>query len=163
MKKKIIIGVLVVLILFIVVFSMNYKVEMNGLSSNIGTNTYAFMIDGQVSDFIPEGNYYLTSYICQNNSEVSYDRETGKVSIKNIKGTSDSCSLELYSEPLLNQMKVGDYVAYVGNNGCNNGVAGTTGTSNAEAGNSCKGENANQSTDTSNYTYGYCYNSNYKF
>ena len=135
MKKKIIIGVLVVLILFIVVFSMNYKVEMNGLSSNIGTNTYAFMIDGQVSDTIPEGNYYLTGYTCKNNSEVSYDRETGKVSIKNIKGTTDSCSLELYSEPLLNQMKVGDYVAYVGNNGCNNGVSGTTGTSNAEAGN----------------------------
>ena len=163
MKKKIIIGVLVVLILFIVVFSMNYKVEMNGLSSNIGTSTYAFMIDGQVSDFIPEGNYYLTSYTCQNNSEVSYDRETGKVSIKNIKGTTDSCSLELYSEPLLNQMKVGDYVAYVGNNGCNNGVSGTTGTSNAEAGNSCKGENANQSTDTSNYTYGYCNSSTDKF
>ena len=163
MKKKIIMGVVLVLILFIVVFSMNYKVEMNGLSSNIGTNTYAFMIDGQVSDFIPEGNYYLTSYTCQNNSEVSYDRETGKISIKNITGTTDSCSLELYSEPLLNQMKVGDYVAYVGNNGCNNGVAGTTGTSNAEAGNSCKGENANQSADTSGYTYGYCYSSNYKF
>ena len=163
MKKKIIMGVVLVLILFIVVFSMNYKVELNGISSNVNSSTFAFVIDGQVSDTIPEGNYYLTGYTCQNNSEVSYDRETGKVSIKNITGTTDSCSLELFSEPLLNQMKVGDYVAYVGNNGCNNGVAGTTGTSNAEAGNSCKGENANQSADTSNYTYGYCYLSSHKF
>ncbi len=163
MKKKIVIGVLSILILFIIVFKMNYKVEINGLSSIINNSTFAFKVDGENVSSIPEGNYYLTSYTCKNNSEVSYDRETGKVSIKNITGTTDSCSLELYSEPLLNQMKVGDYVAYVGNNGCNNGVAGATGTSNAEAGNSCKGENANQNLDNSNYTYGYCVASEYKF
>ena len=163
MKKKIVIGVLLILILFIIVFKMNYKVEINGLSSIINNSTFAFKVDGKNVSSIPEGNYYLTSYTCKNNSEVSYDRETGKVSIKNITGTTDSCSLELYSKPLLNQMKVGDYVAYVGNNGCNNGVEGTTGNGNAEAGNSCMGENANQSLDNSNYTYGYCYNDSSKF
>jgi len=67
---------------------------------------------------------------------------------------------------LLNTMQVGDYVAYVGDsaNGCLYNVEGVTGgvTIEAVSGNSCLGENANQSDYTSG-SYGYCSDSSYQF
>ena len=62
-------------------------------------------------------------------------------------------------------MKVGDYVAYVGNNGCLNGASGTTGSGSTEAnaGNGCLGENANQSAETATGVYGYCFTSDGRY
>ena len=124
-------------------------------------------VNGNSNTSIPTtGSYNLTSYTCDNGSTLSWDPYSKELTIDRGLMSNEKCDLVFNtntSYPLLNTMEVGDYVAYVGNNGCNNGVAGTTGNSNAEAGNSCKGENANQSADTSNYTYGYCYSSNYKF
>ena len=124
-------------------------------------------VDGNSNTTIPTtGSYKLTSYSCDNGSTLSWDPYGKELTIDKGLKSNEKCDLVFNTNtdyPLLNTMKVGDYVAYVGNNGCNNGVAGTTGTSNAEAGNSCKGENANQSLDNSNYTYGYCLDSNFKF
>ena len=121
-------------------------------------------LDNNIYQGIPtSGNYTLTSS-CNN---VSFDKVSKTVKIDNFtKNTACDLNFKTSTDtsdyPLLNTMKVGDYVAYVGNNGCLNGASGTTGTSTAEAGNSCKGENANQSIDT-NGTYGYCYSSSYRF
>ena len=117
-------------------------------------------VDGNSNTSIPTtGSYKLTSYNCDNGATLSWDPYSKELTIDKGLKSNEKCDLVFTTNtdyPLLNTMKVGDYVAYVGNNGCNNGVAGTTGDSNAEAGNSCKGENANQSLDNSNYTYGYC-------
>ena len=124
-------------------------------------------VNGTSNTSIPTtGSYNLTSYTCDNGSTLSWDPYSKELTIDRGLMSNEKCDLVFNTNtnyPLLNTMEVGDYVAYVGNNGCNNGVAGTTGTSNAEAGNSCKGENANQSADNSNYTYGYCNSSIYKF
>ena len=124
-------------------------------------------VNGNSNTSIPTtGSYNLTSYTCDNGSTLSWDPYSKELTIDRGLMSNEKCDLVFTTNtdyPLLNTMKVGDYVAYVGNNGCNNGVEGTTGGSNAEAGNSCKGENANQSLDNSNYTYGYCASSEFKF
>ena len=162
--KKVIIALSGVLILIMIIFSINYTINLNGKEIKINGTTYALTIDGENVSSIPtSGNYYLTSYSCTNGSIITWDRENNDLYIEGTNTNTDSCILNFATNPLLNTMEVGDYVAYVGNNGCNNGVAGTTGTSDAEAGNSCLGENANQSADTSGYTYGYCNSENYKY
>ena len=124
-------------------------------------------VNGVSNTSIPTtGSYNLTSYTCDNGSTLEWNPYSKELTIDRGLISNEKCDLVFNTNtnyPLLNTMEVGDYVAYVGNNGCNNGVAGTTGTSDAEAGNSCKGENANQSADTSGYTYGYCDSSSEKF
>ena len=68
------------------------------------------------------------------------------------------------SYPLLSAIaKQGDYIAYEGNNGCMKDGTPVIGDDDAESGNSCLGYNANDTLDTTGDTYGYCYNSAYKF
>lgn len=72
----------------------------------------------------------------------------------------------------LNEVDVGSYVNYVGNGGtignisvnCNSsGTSSLEMTDEIEAANACKGENAREDLDSSSDTYGYCYDSNYKY
>ncbi len=63
---------------------------------------------------------------------------------------------------LLNVVKQGDYVAYVGNNGCKNGSDDVSGNMEAESKDSCLGYNANEGT-TAEGTYGYCSDSSSTF
>lgn len=81
-----------------------------------------------------------------------------------IEGKTRSYHLKIdaYENVLLSKAKQGDYIAYKGNNGCLLEKNGTTGTGNAENGNSCLGYNANESL-TNNNTYGYCNRDNFKF
>ena len=112
-----------------------------------------------------EGNQTVISGNCDN---ISYDIVGKRLKVNDFTSKQDCVltitpSTDKNNYPLLNTMKVGDYVEYVGNNGCLNGEEGTTGERYAESGNSCKGENANQSIDNSGYTYGYCSSPDYKF
>lgn len=160
MKKNIIILISLILITLILVVAFKEKDLLI-----IGNTTYGLTIDGIESTTLPtSGNYYLTSYTCKNGSIITWNKDDYELSIKNFNSEKESCNLTFESNPLLNEMQVGDYVAYVGNNGCLN-ENGTTGTSNAseESSNSCLGYNANQSEDDSGYTYGYCYNDFYKY
>lgn len=156
--KKIIILLSVVIILIMILLSVNYTVNLNGKTIKIDGTTYAITIDGVTQENLPlSGKYYLDSYNCTNNSIITWDYFNHDLYIEKITSNTESCLLNFKSGNLpLSKMEVGDYVAYVGNNGCLNGATGTTGTSDAEAGNACKGENANQSIDE-NGTYGYCY------
>lgn len=137
--------------------SENKKIIKSGVS-------YSLNIDGVSADSLPtSGYYYLTSYTCNNGTILTWDIENHDLYIEGTSASNDQCYLNFETTPSLSSMKPGDYVAYVGNNGCNNGVSGKTGGSAAEAGNACLGENANQSIDTSGYTYGYCNSSAHKF
>ena len=99
-------------------------------------------IDGNDSDKLPSsGNYYLVSYKCGSNStHIDWDNDNYKLSISN--GSRDAgvaCSLKFESKPLLSLVKVGSYVKYIGNNGCNSLA--------------CEGNNANYVDDDD---MGYC-------
>ena len=155
--KKMVITLSGVLVLIMIIFSINYTIKLEDYEIKINGTTYALTIDGENVNSIPtSGDYYLINYTCENGSIITWNTEEHALYIEGMNANTDKCNLEFDSNPLLNTMKVGDYVAYVGNNGCLNGETGTTGASDAEAGNSCLGENANQSEDTSGYTYGYC-------
>ena len=166
--KKNIIMISVVLGLIVLVFSISYTIDLNGEKIKIDGTTYAIIIDGQESDNIPlNGNYYLDSYKCANGSIITWDYYEHDLYIEKIKTNSESCLLNFKSGNLpLAKMQVGDYVAYVGNNGCLNGDTGTTGIDVAESGNSCKGYNANQpttGTEDERGHYGYCYDGGYHY
>ncbi len=105
-------------------------------------------IDGATPTNFDYGFYDLSNYTCENNATVSYNPYTKMLSYSKL----DNCNLEFTtkSSPLLKDIvNIGDYIEYTGNNGC--------------SGTSCQGHNANQDSDTTNYTYGYCYSTSYKY
>ena len=106
-------------------------------------------LDGNTTDSLPSTGFYtLSNYTCDNGATLTYDETTRKITTNKV----DNCTLEYTtkSSPLLKDVvKIGDYIEYTGNNGC--------------SGTSCQGHNANQDSDTTNYTYGYCYSTDYKY
>ena len=139
-------------------------------------NNLRVSIDGNTSFSLPtSGTYYLISYECDNNStEVSWDSSSYELTVTNGKnGGGVSCDLTFKSNPKLNELPVGSYVAYTGSGGTvgstsvacqmNGSASSSTATAETEAPNSCSGQNAREDLDTSGYTYGYCYSSNYKY
>ena len=110
----------------------------------------AIIVDGNTSDSLPSGNYFLVSYSCTNSdTKIIWNRNNGSISAS-VSALTDTCDLVFKSSLKLNKLvSIGDYIEYTGNNGC--------------SGTSCQGHNANQDSDTSNYTYGYCYDANYKY
>ena len=159
MKKKLISAVIILSIIVIcIVININSKDKTKIINYN--GNNLLINIDGVSMDSLPtSGNYYLTSYECDNdNTKLSWNRTTYKLDISNgISSGGVYCNLTFKSNPLLNEMPVGSYVAYIG-------TGGTVGnTSVTCSGNACSGENANQVSDTSGYTYGWCYARNYKY
>ena len=105
-------------------------------------------IDSETPTNFDYGFYDLSNYKCKNGATVTYNPYTKMLSYSKL----DDCDLEFTtkSNPLLKDIvKIGDYIEYTGNNGC--------------SGTSCQGHNANQDSDTTNYTYGYCYSTVYKY
>lgn len=175
--RKIVIALSSILILLMIIFGINYTIELDDKEININGTTYALTVDGESVNSIPTtGNYYLTSYTCENGSIVTWDKNEHDLYINAIDENGDeyiqidSCTLEFSTKPLLNTMKVGDYVAYEGdpNNGCLLGeetVISTNPMITSESGNSCKGENANQPAGAAgeNGLYGYCQSDKYNY
>jgi len=132
------------------------KAEING-------DTFAILLnDNQVSTLPPSGTY-LIDYTCDNGSTIDWDRTTGKLYLSKNTKVQENCSLKFKTAPLASDLKQGDYVAYVGNNGCKLNGEALTEVYNAESSNSCLGYNANDTLDTNDSTYGYCYSTNHKF
>ncbi len=105
-------------------------------------------IDSATPTNFDYGFYDLSNYNCKNGATVTYNPYTKMLSYSKL----DNCNLEFTtkSSPLLKDIvNIGDYIGYTGNNRC--------------SGTSCQGHNAYQDSDTTNYTYGYCNSSNYKF
>ena len=99
------------------------------------------------------------TYTCSKGSQLEWDTYSKSITYKSGSYFKDSCSLNFTTSTnykYLNEMPVGSYVAYTGDNGCNDTtvVNGWT---------SCSGMNANYANDTSGYTYGYCYSSSERY
>ena len=78
-------------------------------------------VDGvRVSKLPTSGNYYLANYDCKSsNTVVMWDRNTYQLSVSNgNKKGGVSCYLDFQTNPKLSDMKVGSFVEYSGNNGC---------------------------------------------
>lgn len=157
MKKKIINIISCGCIFLISIVILNCNDDTRKMVNYNGDNL-RISIDGEVSNTLPTSdNYYLVDYDCKSSStKIDWDRNNYKLNITNgTKNGGVSCYLEFKSNPLLNEVSVGSYVAYTGdsNNGCDdtNTVDGYT---------SCGGKNANY---VSSLDMGYCNNSNNKF
>ena len=145
MKKIYIILITLSLIIgvFLLLGDKEKLIEYNNLK-------LAIMVDGNTSDSLPSNNYFLVNYSCTNSdTKIIWDRNNGSISTS-VSTLTDTCDLEFKSVPKLNELvSIGDYIEYTGNNGC--------------SGTSCQGHNDNQDSDTTNYTYGYCLDVNYKY
>ena len=176
-KKWKVYGLFVLLIIILGVCFLSY--DSSHFTSKVVTyqgNNLRVSIDGNTSSSLPtSGTYYLISYECDNNStEVSWDSSSYELTVTNGKnGGGVSCDLTFKSNPKLNELPVGSYVAYTGSGGTvgstsvacqmNGSASSSTATAETEAPNSCSGQNAREDLDTSGYTYGYCYSADYKY
>jgi len=116
---------------------------------NYNGNNLRVNIDGAVVDSLPtSGSYHLVDYNCSSKyTFITWDSINYVLDVSNGKEKAGvACYLEFESNPLLSEMKVGSYVSYVGNNGCE--------------GDSCSGQNANYESEEK---MGYCSNSNNQF
>lgn len=122
----------------------------------------SIVIDGSISNSLPTSGTYTMNSSCtkSGSNTLTWNTYTKTITYSGGAQTRDKCSLTFTSSteyPLLSTMPVGSYVAYTG-------VGGTVGSTTVNcSGNACKGANANQESDTSGYTYGYCSNNGYKY
>ena len=123
------------------------------------------VIDGVNSDTLPVSGLYDMKYTCNKGTNLKWDKFSKVLTYSSGSYVMDECSLEFNSSddlPLLNEMKVGSYVSYVGE-------SGMVGDSNVSCSgdlniNSCSGMNANEELEQANSnTYGYCYSSDYRY
>ena len=153
MKKKLFIFFVIIVSFFSIYFwkdsDVSSSLALKEKEIKYNGNNLRVSIDGNTSETLPvSGSYYLASYSCKSsNTTLKWDRTNYKLIVDNDgKSSGVSCYLDFQSNPKLNNMPVGSYVKYVGNNGC--------------TGKSCEGQNANYVNDTD---MGYCGHSNYKF
>lgn len=108
------------------------------------------IIDGKDSDYLPSSGRYTMESLCDKGSNIKWDSLTRSLIFASGSVINDRCSLTFKSssfyELLSDVVKVGDYVRYVGNNGC--------------VGSACEGVNVNYVDDTN---MGYCSNFNNKY
>ena len=126
------------------------KTEFKDYEDNPDIYIYNITIDGESSDSLPTSGYYDMTATCEKGSVLTWDSTWKTITYKSGSKINDSCSLVFTTDEdpeyvYLNEMPVGSYVKYEGNNGCPEGH--------------CDGTNANAS-DTSN---GYCNGSSYEF
>ncbi len=174
LKKYMMIVLLVIIICFISCFFDSSSTSSTVVMSQ--GNNLMISVDGVSATALPtSGTYYLTTYECDNrNTVVTWNTTTYELTVTN--GTSGggvSCDLTFESNPKLSSMQVGSYVAYRGSGGtvgstsvsCQSDGSASSLTEDVgtEAPNSCLGQNAREDLDTSGYTYGYCYSSDYKY
>ena len=146
MKK--LFGVVIAVIVLVSVIVLSDKDDYTIRSVSYNGDNLRISIDGVSSDTLPtSGNYYLVDYDCSSvNTKLSWDNDNYELDVTNGgKEGGVTCYLNFSSRMPLSKVKVGSYVAYIGNNGC--------------VGDYCSGKNANAS-DTSN---GYCNGSSYEF
>ena len=111
----------------------------------------ALFVNGEKTDTLPSGNYFLVDYTCGNGSTLTWDRTTSTLTFDN-QYVNDTCSLSFESSPkLFDLVNIGDYISYTADssNGCTD--------------NQCSGWNANQTATDIYDNYGYCYDEDYKF
>ena len=152
------------------------KVDIDKLGADIIIRNVT--IDGKSSDYIPISGYYNMTSSCTKGSTLSWEPLSKTITYEGGSPSGDVCSLTFTTDdspdyPLLSEMPVGSYVAYVGNSGtvgdkkvyCKNGGSASSSTASAEteAPNSCSGQNAREDIDANGNTYGYCYNASYKY
>ena len=133
-------------------------------------------IDGVTSNSLPVDGLYTMNSNCVMGSILNWNTYNKNITYSLGAKVGDKCSLEFttstnYSK--LSSMTVGSYVSYTG-------IGGTVGSQNVacksdgdasssittdetESSNSCYGQNAREDLDHSNFTYGYCYSSNYRY
>ena len=177
MKKNILIVLLIMFIFVNCLYFCFFSNSREEVLVNYNGNGLMISIDGEESQVLPTtGFYYLANYSCDNDStEIVWDNDSYELVISNGKeGGGVTCNLTFKSNPLLNEMPIGSYVAYEGKGGtvgttsvkCQNDISLTSPSSDtvgAESRQSCLGQNARIDKDTSGYTYGYCYSVNYKY
>ena len=158
MKKKSIL----IIILVLIIISLSSLTRTKTLTSKIvnynGNNLRVSIDDNEEKKLPTTGNYYLTSYKCNNpKTKITWDRKNYKLDINNQNSNSGiSCNLTFKSTPLLSEMSVGSYVDYTATGG-NIGSKKVTCSSGDI---SCTGIIANSSNDG---TYGYCKDEKYKY
>lgn len=163
-KNKIIIYfVCLVMMVAIILFCDNQLLESKDKPIIIDGTTYAIILDGENVSQLPSNNVYLVNYTCDKGSILTWDQTKKELILSGNKSIEETCTVSFKSHPLLSEMSQGSYVAYEGNNGCRKGETPLTGTGEAESGNSCLGNNANETLDTNDGTYGYCYKSRYRY
>ena len=174
MKTKVFISTIII---FFLILGSNIFLSDKGREKiiNYNGNDLRVSIDGASSATLPSsGNYYLVNYICGKNTKVTWNNTNHKLNITNGNNKGRvACHLTFKSQPKLSEMPVGGYVSYEGTGGkvgstsvvCKKGGSASSSTASAatEAPNSCLGQNAREDLDTSGYTYGYCYDANYKY
>jgi len=138
-----------------------YKLETVVYVKTVDITIASVKVDGKEATSIPtSGTYTLSNYACEKGSTLEWDTYKKRIGFSTGTKAGESCSLEFTKStdyPLLTSIaKQGDYVAYVGNNGCQLNGTAVTGYGEAESSNSCLGYNANDTEDTNGNTYGYC-------
>ena len=138
----------------------------------------SIVVDGVISNSIPKDGYYTMKYDCSRGTKLSWDPYAKSITYSVGAKAKDVCSVTFTSSEeykLLNTMKVGSYVAYVGDGGyvgntnvkCQttdlSDVESSTNINKNESLNSCIGKNVNEEVDNSLYTYGYGGDENYKY
>jgi len=163
-KKGISIGIIGVCSIALFIVGNKFGSNIKQLPKvEIGGDTFAILLDDNQVPTLPSSGTYLIDYTCDSNSTLEWNRETAELSILKNTNVQENCSLTFKTNPLVSELRQGDYVAYVGNNGCQLNGTATTGTGNAESSNSCLGYNANDTLDTNGNTYGYCWSDLKKF
>lgn len=134
-------------------------------------------VNGTVSNTLPTSGLYEMNYSCEKGTVLTWDTYNKNIIYDGSKSVlRDNCSLEFTAStdyPLLSEMPVGSYVAYVGDGGVvagknvscqkNGSLSSSDEAVETEASNSCYGQNAREDLDDSEYTYGYCGSKNNKY
>lgn len=159
MKNKIF-KILIVFCLITLLLLFNHKLlNKNDIKLSINVN------GDKVMQLPTDGFYELSTYTCNNNSIITWDKYKKKISFSTvIDAATEGCTLDFVSETntlLLKDVPLGSYVSYTATNGCP--TTEVTGSVRATSSDACIGKNANQNSDTSNFTYGYCYDSTDKY
>ena len=116
-------------------------------------------INNVTSNSLPTSGLYDMTYTCSKGSQLEWEPYSKSIIYKSVSYVKDSCSLNFTTsttKKYLNEMPVGSYVAYTGDNGCNN----TTTVNGLTA---CSGKNENATTTHMGYCSGPGYTDYYKY
>lgn len=132
------------------------KIDIN-VVSRVSTSVKSFedadieisniVIDGRSSKSLPVSGVYDMNFYCEKGSNLLWDSYSRSLIYDKGSFVHDSCKLEFVSsieKKYLNEVSVGSYVSYVGNNGCDK----------------CDGENVNY---VDKDDMGYCSDGSYHF
>jgi len=149
-RKKIFMGLITVSLIALFLVGNKFGKNVKQLSNvEINGDTFAVLLDDKKVSTLPSKEAYLIDYTCDNGSTLEWNRETGKLSLSKKTIVQENCSLTFKTNPLLAELKQGDYVGYHGE-ACSDGKE------------PCEGFNANYSLGKGQ-AYGYCYLPDYPF